>query len=75
VVLGVWGGCSAAVGHKGGLRGGLKGPVKGEAGDLGVRAPVGIAAVIRAGEADRATARRVPGSGKEASGGRVRTGD
>jgi hypothetical protein len=75
VVLGVWGGCSAAVGHKGGLRGGLKGPVKVEADDLCVRAPVAIAAVIRAGEVDRATARRDPGSGKEASGGRARTGD
>jgi hypothetical protein len=40
-----------------------------------VRAPVGIAAVIRAGEADRATTRRDPGSGKEASGRRARTGD
>jgi hypothetical protein len=75
VVLGVWGGCNAAVGHKGGLRGGLKGPVKGEAGDLGVRAPMGIAAVIHAGEADCATAQRDPGSGKEACGGRAHTGD
>jgi hypothetical protein len=69
------GGYSAAVGHTEGLRGGLKGPNKGEACDLGVRAPVGIAAVIRAGEADRATARCNPGSGKEASEGRALTGD
>jgi hypothetical protein len=75
VLLGVRGGCSAAVGHREGLREGLKGPIKGEAGDLGVRAPVGIVAVIRSGEADRATAWRDPGSGKEASGRRVRTGD
>jgi hypothetical protein len=54
---------------------GLKGPIKGEAVDLGVRAPVGIAAVIRAGEADRATARCDPRSGKEASGRRACTGD
>jgi hypothetical protein len=74
VMLRVRGGYSVAVGHKEGLRGGLMGPNKGEAGDLGVRAPVGIAAVIRTGEADRATARRDPGSGKEASGGRARTG-
>jgi hypothetical protein len=40
-----------------------------------VRAPVEIAAMVRAGEADRATARRDPGSGKETSGRRVRTGD
>jgi hypothetical protein len=46
------GGCGAAVGHREGLREGLKGPIKGEAGDLGVHAPVGIAAVIRTGEAD-----------------------
>jgi hypothetical protein len=64
-----------AVGHREGLRGGLKRPIKGGAGDLGVRAPVGIAAVIRAGEADRATARCDPGSGKEVSGRRARTGD
>jgi hypothetical protein len=72
---GVRGSCSAAVGHREGLRGGLKGPIKGEAGDLGMRAPVGIVAMIQAGEADRATARREPGSGKEASGRRARTGD
>jgi hypothetical protein len=75
VVLGIRGGCSAAVGHKKGLREGLQGPNKEEAGGLGLRAPVGIAVVIRAGEADRATARRDPGSGKEASGRRARTGD
>jgi hypothetical protein len=55
-------------------QGGLKGPIKGEAGDLGVRALVGIAAMIRAGEADRATTRHDPSSGKEASGRRARTG-
>jgi hypothetical protein len=75
VVLGIRGGCSAAVGHKEGLREGLQGPIKEEAGGLGVRAPVEIAAVIRPGEADRATARRDPGLGKEASGRRARTGD
>jgi hypothetical protein len=69
-----WGG-SGRLQCGGRAQGGLKGPIKGEAGDLGVRAPVGIAAVIRAGEADRATARRDPGSGKEASGGRARTED
>jgi hypothetical protein len=69
------GSCSTAVGHKEGLREGLQGPNKEEAGGLGERAPVEIAAVIRAGEADRATARRDPGSGKETSGRRVRTGD
>jgi hypothetical protein len=74
-VLGVPGGYSAAVGHREGLRRGLKGPTKGEAGDLGVRALVGIAAVIRTWELDLATARRDPGSGKEASGRRTRTGD
>jgi hypothetical protein len=56
-------------------QGGLQGPIKEEAGGLGVRAPVGIAAMIRAGKADHATTRRDPGSGKEASGGRARTGD
>jgi hypothetical protein len=75
VVLGIRGGCSAAVGHKEGLREGLRGPIKEEAGGLGVHAPVGIAAVIRAGEADRATALRDSGSGKETSGRRARTGD
>jgi hypothetical protein len=75
VVLGIRGGCSAAVGHKEGLREGLQGPIKEEAGGLGVRAPVEIAAVTRAEEADRATARRDPGSGKETSGRRARTGD
>jgi hypothetical protein len=69
------GGCSAVVGHKEGLREGLQGPNKEEAGGLGVRVPVEIAAVIRAGEADRATAQRDPGSGKETSGRRVHTGD
>jgi hypothetical protein len=49
VVLGIRGGCSAAVGHKEGLREGLQGPNKEEAGGLGVRAPVEIAAVTRAG--------------------------
>jgi hypothetical protein len=57
------GGCGVVVGHKE------------EVGGLGVRAPVEIAAVIRAGEADRATARCDPGSGKETSGRRVHTGD
>jgi hypothetical protein len=57
------GGCSAAVGHKEGLRGGLQGPIKEEAGGLGVRAPVGVAAMIRVGEADRATALRDSGLG------------
>jgi hypothetical protein len=75
VVLGIRGGCSAAVGHKEGLREGLQGPNKEVAGGLGVHAPVEIAAMIRAGEADRATAPRDPGSGKETSGRRVRTGD
>jgi hypothetical protein len=75
VVLGIRGGCSAAVGHKEGLREGLQGPNKEEAGGLGVHAPVEISAVTRAGEADRSTARRDPGSGKETSGRRVRTGD
>jgi hypothetical protein len=75
VVLGIRGGYSAAVGHKEGLREGLQGPIKEEAGGLGVRAPVGIAVVIRMKEADRATARRDPGSGKGASGRRARTGD
>jgi hypothetical protein len=64
-----------AVGHKEGLREGLQGPIKEEAGDLGVRASVEIAAVIRAGEADRATALHDSGSGKETSGRRARTGD
>jgi hypothetical protein len=58
VVLGIRGGCSAAVGHKVGLREGLQGPIKEEAGGLGVRAPVGIAVVIRAEETDRVTALR-----------------
>jgi hypothetical protein len=75
VVLGIRGGCSAAVGHKEGLREKLQGPNKEEACGLGVRAPMGIAVVIRAGEADRATARCDPGSGKETSGRRARTGD
>jgi hypothetical protein len=75
VVLGIRGGCSAAVGHKEGLREGLQGPIKEEAGGLGVRAPVGIAAMIRAGEADRATALRDSGSGKETSGRTARTED
>jgi hypothetical protein len=75
VVLGIRGGCSAAVGHKEGLREGLQGPTKEEAGGLGVRAPVEIAAVTRAEEADRATARRDPGSEKETFGRRERTGD
>jgi hypothetical protein len=75
---------SKAVGDAGGsgwlqrggrAQGGLKGPIKGEVGDLGVRAPVEIAAVIRMGEADRATARRDPGSGKETSGRRACTRD
>jgi hypothetical protein len=69
------GGGSGRLQCGGRAQGGLKGPIKGEAGDLGVRAPVGIAAVIRAGEADRATARRDPSSGEEASGGRERTED
>jgi hypothetical protein len=60
---------------RGRAQGGFKGPIKGEAGDLGVHAPMGIVAVIRAGEADRATARLDPGSGKEASGRRACTGD
>jgi hypothetical protein len=75
VVLGIRGGYSAAVGHKEGLREGLQGPIKDGAGGLLVRAPVEIAAMTRAGEADRATARRDPGLGKEASGRRARTGD
>jgi hypothetical protein len=61
VVLGIRGGCSAAVGHKEGLRDGLQGPIKEEAGGLDVRAPVGIAVGIRVGEADRATDLRTPG--------------
>jgi hypothetical protein len=65
VVLGIRGGCSAAVGHKEGLREGLQGPIKEEAGGLGVRSPVGIAVVIRAGEADRATALRDSAQGKK----------
>jgi hypothetical protein len=73
--VGIRGGCSAAVGHKKGLREGLQEPIKEEAGGLSVRAPVGIAAVTHAEEADRATAQRNPGSGKETSGRRVRTGD
>jgi hypothetical protein len=60
---------------QGGLREGLQGPIKEEASGLGVCAPVGIAVVIRAGEADRATARCDPGSGQEVSGRRARTGD
>jgi hypothetical protein len=73
VVLGIRGGCRAAVGHKEGLRGGLQGPNKEEAGGLGVRAPVGIAVVIRAGEADRATALRDSARGKKLlEGGRAR---
>jgi hypothetical protein len=75
VVLGIRGSCSAAVGHKEGLREGLQGPNKEEAGGLGVRAPVGIAAVIRAGKADRVTALHDSGSGNEASGRRARPGD
>jgi hypothetical protein len=75
VVLGIRGSCSVAIGHKEGLREGLQGPIKEEAGGLGVRAPVGIAVVIRTEEADRVTARRDPGSGKGASGRRARTGD
>jgi hypothetical protein len=51
-VLELGGGCGVAVGHREGLRERLKGPIKGEAGDLGVRAPMGIEAVIRAGVAD-----------------------
>jgi hypothetical protein len=51
VALGFGGGRSVAVGH----REGSEGPIKGEAGDLGVRALVKIAAVIRAGKPDRAT--------------------
>jgi hypothetical protein len=70
-VAGDSGGCSAAVGHKEGLRGGLQGPIKEEAGGLGVLAPVGVAAMIRVGEADRATALRDSGLGKEASGRRA----
>jgi hypothetical protein len=73
VVLGIWGGCSAVVGHKDGLREGLQGPIKEEAGGLGVRAPVGIAVMIRAGEADRATALRDSARGKKLlEGGRAR---
>jgi hypothetical protein len=75
VVLGIRGSCSAAVGHKEGLREGLQGPNKKEAGGLGMRAPVGIAAVIRAGKADRATTLHDSCSGKEASGRRARPGD
>jgi hypothetical protein len=75
VVLGIRGSCSAAVGDKEGLREGLQGPIKEEAGGLGVRAPVGIAAVICAGEAERATALRDSGSGKETSGRRARMED
>jgi hypothetical protein len=70
VVLGIRGGCSAAVGHKEGLREGLQGPIKEEAGGLGVRAPVGIAVVIRA---DRATALLDSARGKKLlEGGRAR---
>jgi hypothetical protein len=65
VVLGIRGGCSAAVGHKEGLREGLQGPIKEEAGGSGVHAPVGIAVVIRAGEADRATTLRDSARGKK----------
>jgi hypothetical protein len=73
VVLGIRRGCSAAVGHKEGLREGLQGPIKEEAGGLGVRAPVRIAVMIRAGEADRATALRDSARGKKLlEGGRAR---
>jgi hypothetical protein len=73
VVLGIRGSCSAAVGHKEGLREGLQGPIKEEAGGLGVLAPVGIAVVIRAEEADRATALRNSARGKKLlEGGRAR---
>jgi hypothetical protein len=75
VVLGIRGGCSAAVGHKEGLREGLQWPIKEEAGGLGMRAPVEIAAVTRTEEADHATARCDPSSGKETSGRRACTGD
>jgi hypothetical protein len=51
VALGFCGGRSMAVGHKEGSQG----PIKGDASDLGVRALVKIAAVIRAGKPDRAT--------------------
>jgi hypothetical protein len=64
-VLGIRGGCSAAVGHKEGLREGLQGPIKEKAGGLGVRAPVGIAIMIRVGEADRATTLRDSARGKK----------
>jgi hypothetical protein len=58
---------------QGGLREGLQGPIKEEAGGLGVRAPVGIAVVIRAEEADRATTRRDSARGKKLlEGGRAR---
>jgi hypothetical protein len=73
VVLGIRGGCRAAVGHKGGLRERLQGPIKEEAGGLGMRAPVGIAVMISVGEADRATARRDSARGKKfLEGGRAR---
>jgi hypothetical protein len=65
VVLGIRGGSSAAVGHKEGLREGLQGPIKEDAGGLGVRSPVGIAVLIRTGEADRATALRDSARGKK----------
>jgi hypothetical protein len=67
--LGRWSKAAGGAGGSGRLQcggraqGGLKGPIKREAGG----APMGIAAVIRAGEADRTTARRDPGLGKEAS--------
>jgi hypothetical protein len=73
VVLGIRGSCSAAVGRKGGLREGLQGPIKEEAGGLGVCAPVGIAVVLRAEEADCATVLRDSARGEKLlEGGRAR---